>query len=249
MEIKEVLEQVGIEGKKADVYLACLEMGGATAYLIAKKTCLKRPTTYDIINQLKKEGLVHKALKGHIKYYSPADPEVLLVKAKERETKIRSIMGGLQNLYNSPKIKPFIKYFEGKEGIKEMYEDSLRSLKKGDEILSYVGEDVYKDMPEYLDSYIQRRVEKNIRIRGIYKESILGKKYMDKNQEQLREVKLLPAKDFPLSNEIDIYKNKVTIANYGTEMFGMLIESEEIARAQKAIFELAWRGASQISGN
>jgi hypothetical protein len=92
-------------------------------------------------------------------------------------------------------------------------------------------------------------VEKNIRIRGIYKESILGKKYMDKNQEQLREVKLLPAKDFPLSNEIDIYKNKVTIANYGTEMFGMLIESEEIARAQKAIFELAWRGASQISGN
>ena len=105
-------------------------------------------------------------------------------------------MGGLQNLYNSPKIKPFIKYFEGKEGIKEMYEDSLRSLKKGDEILSYVGEDVYKDMPEYLDSYIQRRVEKNIRIRGIYKESILGKKYMDKNQEQLREVKLLPAKDF-----------------------------------------------------
>ena len=120
MEIKEVLEQVGIEGKKADVYLACLEMGGATAYLIAKKTCLKRPTTYDIINQLMKEGLVHKALKGHIKYYSPADPEVLLVKAKERETKIRSIMGGLQNLYNSPKIKPFIKYFEGKEGIKEM---------------------------------------------------------------------------------------------------------------------------------
>ncbi len=246
MEIKEILEQVNIEGKKAEVYLACLESGGSTAYLIAKKIGLKRPTVYDIINQLMKEGLVHKSIKGNIKYYSPADPQILFNKLKEKEDKIKSIMPHLQNLYNSPKSKPLIRYFEGKEGIKELYEDSLRSLKKGDEILAYVGEDVYKDMPGYLDDYIKRRVEKNIRIRGIYKESILGKKYMEKNKEQLREVKLLSAEEFPMSNEINIYKNKVVIASYGMEMFGMIIESEEIARSQKAIFELAWKGAEGL---
>lgn len=245
MEIKQILEQLGIEDKKAEVYLACLEMGGATAYLIAKKTGLKRPTVYDIMNQLMKEGLVYKSIKGKIKYFSPADPEVLVKKLKEKEALAKEILPQLQNLYNSPQAKPFIRYFEGKEGIKEMYEDSLRSLKKGDEILAYVGEDVYKDMPGYIDDYVKRRVEKNIRIRGIYKESILANKFMEKNAEQLREVKLLSPKNFPVSNETDIYKNKIAIASYGREMFGMIIESEEIARSQKAIFELLWKNLAK----
>jgi HTH-type transcriptional regulator, sugar sensing transcriptional regulator len=243
----EILEQVGIDGKKAEVYLACLEMGGATGYLLAKKTGLKRPTTYDIINQLMKDGLVYKSIKGNIKYYSPADPEVLIKKLKEKESKIHSIMPALQNLYNSPKTKPFIRYFEGKEGIKEMYEDSLKSCKKGDEILAYVGEDVLLHIPGYAEEYVRRRVEKSIRLRGIYKNFLEIKKYMESNIEQLREARILNEDNFPVTNETNIYKNKIAIASYGREMFGMIIESEEITKSQKAIFELAWRGAEIIN--
>lgn len=244
MEIKYILEQINIDGKKAEIYLACLEMGGATGYLLAKKTGLKRPTVYDLVNQLMKEGLVYKSVKGNIKYFSPADPEVLISRLREKEAKIRSIMPALQDLYNSPKTKPFIRYFEGKEGIKEMYEDSLRSCKKGDEILAYVGEDVMAHLPEYAENYVMRRVGKSIRLRGIYKQDAEIKEYLAKNIEQLRESKVLEEKYFPVSNETNIYKNKVAIASYGTEMFGMIIESEEIARSQRAIFELAWKGAS-----
>ncbi len=245
MRIKETLEQIGIDGKKADVYLACLEMGGATAYLLAKKVGLKRPTVYDIVNQLMKDGLVHKSIKGNIKYFFPADPEILLKKLKRKEKNINEIMPALQNLYNSPKVKPFIRYFEGEEGIKEMYEDSLKSLKKGDEILAYVGEDVLKYLPAHADDYVQRRVEKGIRLRGIYKKNEDIEKYMPKNKKQLREAKILDEKNFPLKNETNIYANKVAIASYGTEMFGMIIESAEIAHSQKAVFELAWKGAKQ----
>lgn len=240
MEPKGVLEQIGIEGKKADIYLACLEMGGATAYLLAKKTGIKRPTAYDIINQLMKEGLVHVSFAGKIRHYSPADPLILLNKAKEREEKIEAVMGNLQNLYNSPKGKPFIRYFEGKEGIKEMYEDSLRSLNKGDEILAYVGESVLEQLPEYVVGYVQRRVEKGIVLKGIYKGNEKLLERLKNNQAELRQAKIINEKELPLSNETNIYKNKVAIANYGREMFGMLIESEEIYRSQKAIFNLLW---------
>jgi len=68
-------------------------------------------------------------------------------------------------------------------------------------------------------------------------------KYTEKSQQQLRVAKIIDEKDFPVNNETNIYKNKIAIASYGTEMFGMIIESEEIVRSQKAIFELAWRGA------
>lgn len=155
-------------------------------------------------------------------------------------------MDDLQNLYNSPKAKPFIRYFEDKEGIKEMYEDSLRSCKKGDEILGYVGHDVARYLPEYADDYVRRRVEKSIRFRGIYKKDSKILPFMEKNTEQLRQAKILDEKYFPVDNETNIYKNKIAIASYGTEMFGMIIESEEIARSQKAIFELAWRGAEGL---
>ena len=246
MDIRETLDQIGIDGKKADVYLACLELGRGTAYLIAKKTGLKRPTVYDIIDHLMREGLVSRSMSGKIKYFSPTDPETLLRKLKEKEANIRSILPDLENLYNSPKLKPFIRYYEGAEGIKEMYEDSLRSLKKGDEILAYVGEDVLKDLKEYALDYVKRRVEKGIRLRGIYKKDEEILEHMPDNGKQLRTAKVLDEKYFPVSNETNIYKNKIAIASYGKEMFGMIIESEEIAKSQKAIFELAWKGAESF---
>lgn len=247
MRIKEVLKQLNIEGNKADVYLACLEMGGATAYSISKKTGIKRPTVYDILDQLTSEGLVYKSIKKNVKYFYPADPEKLLRQLKEKEHKLISVLPMLEDLYNSPKAKPLIRYFEGKEGIKEMYEDSLKSLKKGDEILAYVGNDVLGYIPDYAEDYVKRRIEKGIRLRGIYKNFFeMEKKYMAKNQEQLREAKVLDEIFFSLDNETNIYGNKVAIASYGNEMFGMIIESNEIAKSQKAIFELAWKGAEMV---
>ena len=214
--------------------------------MIAKKAGIKRPTAYDIINQLLSEGLVHKSIKSGATHFSPTDPQVLINKTKERMAKIEKVMPLLQNLYNSPKTKPFIQYFEGREGIREMYEDSLRSLKKGEEILGYVGEGITQHLPEYTQDYVQRRTEKGIVFRGIYKAAPEIVAYMRKNKEQLRVGRILSEKAFPVSNEINIYKNKMAIASYGREMFGMLIESEEIVRTQKAIFELAWRGAEGL---
>jgi len=247
MKIKEALSQINISGKKADIYLACLEMGGATAYAIAQKVNLKRPTVYDIIDQLVKEGLVYKSFKAKKKYYYPSDPDKLLKKIKEKEENIKSVLPALQDMYKAPKVKPVIRYFEGKEGIKEMYDDSLKSLKKGDEILGYVGEGVLQHLPKYSDKYIAERVKKGITFRGIYKKEKGMMKYMAKNAAQLRTARLLDEEHFPVNNETNIYGNKVAIASYGKEMFGMLIESKEIATSQKAIFELAWKGAEEYS--
>jgi len=247
MNAKKILNEIGLKDKKAEVYLACLEMGGATAYLIAKKIGLKRPTVYDIVDQLLKEGLIYKSVRGDKKRYYPADPMKILQSNQEKEKRIKSIMPELQNLYNSPKAKPQVKYFEG-EGIKEIYEDSLRSLRKGDEILAYIGEDIIERLPAYSDEYVKRRVEKGIVLRGIYKKEMgMINRFLTKSKEQLRLFRVLEEKYFPVNNETLIYKNKIAVASFGKEMFGVIIESEEIARCQKAVFELAWRGAEMLS--
>ncbi|MCX6792546.1 MAG: hypothetical protein NTY12_00820 [Candidatus Falkowbacteria bacterium] len=246
MNIKNILAKLDIKDKKADLYLACLESGGSTAYFLAKKVGLKRPTAYDALYSLLKEGLVHASIKKNSKYFYPADPEILMQKLKEKEQDLLSALPILQSLYNSPKIIPNVKYFEGKEGIKEMSNDSLKTLKKGGEILIFCGDDVLRYIPKYAEEYIKARVDKGIRVRGIYKKTPEIIKYMDKNLAQLRTVKIVDEKFLPMNNEINIYGNKIAISSYGKEMFGMIIESEEIARSQRAIFELAWRGANEI---
>lgn len=246
--IKNVLLKLGIEDKKAEIYLSCLEKGGATAYSIAKKVGLKRPTAYDILYSLQKEGLVYIAIKDKKKLFYPADPEVLMRKIKEKEKDLSIAMPMLQNLYNSPKAKPNIMYFEGIEGIKQMYEDGLKILKKGDEILSYGGEDMVKYLPKYSEYYVDERVRKGISVRGIYKQASEYENYVKKSKEQLREIRLIDERLFDVQNEVLIYKNKVAITSFGKEMFGMIIESREIYNCQKAMFELAWRGAEVIIG-
>jgi len=247
MKTEEILAKLNLEGKKAEVYLASLELKGSTAYAIAKKVGLKRPTVYDILNTLLKEGLVYITLKKGVKYFYPADPERILVKLKEKEAELISVLPFLQNLYNSPKIKPKIQYFEGLEGIKEMYSDSLKSLTKGGEILVYSGQDVIKNLQKYTNDYIKERIKKGIWVKGIYKKTPELVDYMSKNQEQLRTAKLVEENIFPMNCEINIYANKISIASYGREMLGILIESEEIAKSQKAIFGLAWRGAESLN--
>jgi sugar-specific transcriptional regulator TrmB len=247
MQIDEVLSKLNLEGKKGEVYLACLETHGATAYALSQKVGIKRPTVYDILDSLLKEGLVYISLKKGAKHFYAADPERILFKLKNKEAELLSVMPFLQNLYNSPAAKPVIRYFEGLEGIKEMYSDSLKTLSKGGEILVYSGQDVLKNLPEFTDEYITERIRKGIRVKGIYKKTSEISGYMENNQKQLRTVRLVEAKSFPMNNEINIYADKIAIASYGQEMLGILIESKEIVEAQRAIFNLAWLGAEHIT--
>jgi HTH-type transcriptional regulator, sugar sensing transcriptional regulator len=244
--IRNVLSKLGIEDKKAEIYLSCLERGGETAYFLAKKVGLKRPTAYDILYSLQKDGLVYISIKNNKKLFYPADPEVLMRKIKEREKDLNEAMPLLQSMYNSPKTKPNILYFEGVEGIKQVYNDNLKALKRGDEILAYGGEDIVKYMPKYTEHYVNERVKIGIIVRALYKRTKEGENYISKSKEQLREFRLVDPRLFDIQNEVLIYKNKVAITSFGKEMFGMIIESREIYNSQKAMFELAWRGAETL---
>ncbi|MEK7143043.1 MAG: hypothetical protein AAB785_02435 [Patescibacteria group bacterium] len=115
-------------------------------------------------------------------------------------------------------------------------------MKRGDEILAYVTRETPEALGDYTIDYVHRRVAKGIYLRGIYNDSPKIRKYLIQNKEQLRESKIASFKKFPLKNEINIYANKVIIITYRPEPFGVMIESQEVADTQRAIFEMAWRG-------
>ena len=136
-----------------------------------------------------------------------------------------------------------VKFYEGEEGLKQVYEDTLTSQEP---IVSYATfDDMHKALPGYFPSYYKRRAEKGIAIRGIVPETKTALERQLKNKEEAREMRFIPADEYYFSPEMDIYDNKVMIASW-REKFGIIIESAEIADAMKKIFKLAWIGAGTL---
>ena len=246
------LVELGFNQKDAKVYLALLELGPATATQIARKAKINRTTSYDILDSLVGDGLVNLIGETKIQKYAAESPEKVIkfledkiLKTREQLSLAQSLLPQLLSLYNV-KEKPKVKFYDGTEGMQEAFEDTLSA---DGEILAYaVGEEIFKAMTEkYVRGYFKRRVLKNIRVRVIAPDTPGSRAVAVNDAAELRTSLLVPSDKFYFSIEMNIYNNKIIIASW-KEKFAIIIEREEIAGAQRKIFELAWQGAKGMQG-
>lgn len=239
--IHKILEGLGLQPKEAKVYLAALELGSSPVSAIGSKAKINRVSTYDILEKLGKKGLVNFMIKRDIKYYTATDPALVTEEFKKRASELEKALPELKRLRGETS-HPKIQYFEGLEGIKRIYTDTLTS---NTEILNYCNsKEIRESWPEYDTEYVQKRIEKNIQLRGIALDDEYGKNVQDKDADSHREIRLISKDKYNFTNEINIYDNKVSIISTKDELIGMIIESVEIANTQRALFEMIWSFAN-----
>lgn len=245
MEIKKVLEQLDLEGKKADVYLAALELGGSTVIEIAKKACIKRTTCYDILLDLIKKGLISETVQKKKKLYIGEDPEKIQKDLQKKEGLFFEILPQLKSIHNVGGKKPKIRFYEGKEGLKEVYDDTL---KYSGMLMGFASEHVVSVLgKEWAEKYLKKRVKRGINARIIMPQTeIIEKDYFLRDQEQLRSSKLVDPKKYPFSIEINIYGFSKIALMSSREETAVIIESSEIYNTVKLIFELLWDNLPEI---
>ncbi|OGI25584.1 MAG: hypothetical protein A3J76_05920 [Candidatus Moranbacteria bacterium RBG_13_45_13] len=244
MELKNQLQQLDLAGKKADVYLACLELGSATVIEIAKKAGIKRTTGYDILMDLIQRGLVSETSKGKRRLFVGEDPEKIKKDLQRKESLISEILPLLKSVYNVRGAKPKIRFYEGVEGLKEVYSDTL---KYSGEILAFASEDVMKVLGSWIENYISARARKGIQYRGIIPQTdFIQKEITPKNQQHLRTLKMIDPKKYPFSIEVNIYGHSKVSLMSSREQLGLVIESTEIYNTMKLIFELIWDNLSEV---
>ncbi len=245
MEIKHFLAQFDLIGKKADVYLAVLELGSGTVIEIARKSEIKRTTVYDILLDLEKSGLIYQTTKVNKRLFVAEDPEKLKKKLEEKERVLGEMLPQLRSLYNIKGIKPKIKFYEGKEGLRQVYSDTLNY---GGEILAFASEDVVKVLGmDWANDYLAKRVKRGIRARIILpKTEIIERDFNPLDQKQLRSSKLVSAKKYPFSIEINIYGHQKVALMSSREEMGIIIEGKEIYNTLKLIFELLWDNLPEV---
>jgi sugar-specific transcriptional regulator TrmB len=239
MEMKHVLEQFGLVGKKADVYLAALELGSATVIEIAKKAHIKRTTCYDILMDLETDGLISQTVKGKKRLFVGEDPQKIQRDLKNKERLFSEILPQLQSIHNVRGSKPKIRFYEGKEGLKEVYEDTL---KHGGEILGFASYDVINVLGKvWADEYLRKRVKLGIHARGMIPATEpMMRDFISKDQEQRRSTKVIDAKKYPFTIEINMYGHNRVALMSAKEEIGLIIEGTEIHNTMKLIFQLIW---------
>lgn len=248
-ELKITLQNFGFGEKEATVYLALLEIGKGTVSQISRKAGINRTTGYDILGSLINKGVVNLSGKEPKTEYSAEPPESVIEylkkeakKAEEKAKEAENLIPNLLRVY-SAQNRPRIKFYEGTEGLKHVYEDTLTSTEP---IRAYATvDDMHKALPNYFPEYYKRRALKNISIRAIVPETETGREREKHNAEEKREIAFVPADKYYFSPEINIYDNKVMIASW-REKLGVIIESAEIADAMKKIYELAWQKAKEL---
>lgn len=244
MNMLKALEGIGFREAEAKIYLATLELGSATASNIAKKARVKRPSAYVLLEALIKKGYISTFKKRGVTYFGAQSPKQVIESAYEKATDAKSILQDLMALAPSDlKSKPRVQYFEGHDGLVAIMEDTLQVPNK--EIYAYADVELgWKTLEDYYPTYIKKKNERKIVPIVILTDNPMGRRFKEKSMEEQRSVRLVPKEKFPMSNEINIYDDKMFIISH-KDMTGVIIQSEEIANTQRSIFKLAWEAAGK----
>ncbi len=237
--LNKIIENFNLEEKEAKVYLAALELGKSRVSEIAKKAGLNRITTYEILKRLKQEGLANNAIYKNIITFHIISPEKFIEKMESRLSLSKTLLPRLMLLGSSEKNRPKIEYYDGIEGIKSIYEDTLFCKEKTiyniahpENLLNSIGED-------FFSNYVKKRVKKKIVVKVLLTDIKGGEKYIKESTEVLRETKIFNYEKYPIPNEIMIYDNKISLLSFRSKL-GVIIEDQELAMSMKTIWNFLW---------
>lgn len=244
----EILKKLGLSEKETKVYLAALELGPETARNIARSAELTRTTAYIHIKSLMRRGLVSSGMRDKKTIFSAEPPENLsvLLEIRKKETKqltaeIQKAMPKLRLLFETTEERPRMRFFEGKEGLKAIVNDFMKSKFPSVEEFTSI-DDAYAFSPPQRNGYrekIKRKFRK-IPMRTIYT-STHGQ--LLKPKEKLKERRYVPREKFPFTGSATVYGNKISLISQKRTVMGVIIESKEIADTLRAMFNLAWSQA------
>ncbi|MDO8589742.1 MAG: helix-turn-helix domain-containing protein [bacterium] len=241
------LQNIGLDGKESTAYLALLELGEATMGGLVKKSGLKRTTLYDTIESLKGKGLVSTAKRQKKIIYIAEDPRKILEQLDEKKSAVEKMLPELLSITNTLKQKPRIRYFEGLEGIKEVYRDTLRYPDQ--KVQAWVSEEMVLEFDKkFMDEYPKKRTEKKIWAEVIAPDLPEIQRYKGLDTASLRTTRLIDPERFPLAVEISLYgPDRIGIMSFQDQL-GLIIESGPMARTLKSIFALQWESLEDTKG-
>lgn len=242
------LEQFGLTAKEARIYEILLKLGESPAGAIIKETGFKRATVYKSLYSLEDKSLVNQKKTGTKILFKPASPTQLtaLAEAQMRSLErarsdLQAILPDLKSEYILSVERPVVSTFEGVEGLKQIYLDTIREGKP-----IYAALTTHEVDPKLytwlLRSYTKKRVEAKIFAYVLVSSEGEFHKYVKRDAKEMRETRVVSAETYPFEHEINIFGDKVAFIDFrkSGSLIGIIIHHPRIAKTMMAIWNIAW---------
>lgn len=250
-----LLIRLGLSPDESAVYEALLQHGPqGAAGLLAKLKAIKRGLLYKVLDRLVTRGIVVQTEKQGKALFTPQPPDTLLALLEEQEREhqkskeaLVQALPELKAKYHLSTERPILRFFEGVDGLRQIFEDKLESGAKELLFIRTARAESYREsFGKWFGHYLKRQKDAGIRVQSLTVDDEFSNH--DPKVDAARNVirTWLRPEDYTAPIEIDTYGNKIVIVSFGKEIFGIMIESEPIARAMREILQLADRGARTL---
>lgn len=234
MDKNNLLQSLGLTEYESLIYLCLLEKGISGVSKISRETGINRPAIYKIIPLLLNKGIISILVKKKQTLYIAENPEKLESIIEGVHKNFKEALPELLQNFEGKENKPVVKFLTGKKGISFIFEDLVRTLKKGDVFYRYSAPRDLGKADKYLpENYRKIRDEKELE-----RFVITGKEIAEQKKKRLeRAIKILPhIEDGDFNVTQIVYANKIAFINYESET-AVLIEDKLTANLQKMIFK------------
>ncbi len=241
MQPQEALQAIGLNEKESAVYMALLQLGKASAYSVALKSGLKKPTTYVVLDGLIRKGLVQKVPRAKKQQYVARSPEEAFAVAEEKLSLAKQKLPELLAMAKGEAKKVTVAYFEGLNGIKQLMEYRIKEM-AGKETVGFYATDfgAPQELRDYFTGWNEKNKRLKIPVRGIVPEHPSLAQYRATDAERGWQVKVVPHKEYSSEVAIDTIGDIVRIQDY-KNLQGVVVENADVAKTVREIFEMLWQ--------
>jgi sugar-specific transcriptional regulator TrmB len=215
---------------------------------IAHSLNIPKSTVYDSLDELVTQSLVIEYSEERGRIFGIADKEQI---AKISEQKIKELQDNQNKLIEyikntereDPTSKPKIKFYFGKEGIKQAFRDTMWNEKCKQTYLMWSTKDMLDILgPEFSEWHSSMRLRHKIVLNVIRKKE--DKKF-DKTEglkegwNSFRDIRQAP-KNIDWNMSYWIYDNRVLFSGGGSDKFAFVVHDKEFANLMTTLWKQVW---------
>lgn len=237
-ESRELFEAGGLSEIEGRVYLAALHGGRMTLSQLSRATTLGKTTLYPYIESLSRRGLLEKTIVGKRIHYAAGNPQKLLTTVERHRAHLTHALPDMLATYKHALHAPRVSAYQGSEEIRQLYEEIKENAHYLKSFWSPRG--FFKTFTHRDDLLFASRLkERGVKIHSLLEYGPESTKYLKTKHDIPQNLKILP-KEYEMGINTLMFETKVALISY-ENLFGLLIDNQEIARFHESMFDNLWR--------
>jgi sugar-specific transcriptional regulator TrmB len=239
-ELQQTLIEIGLSENEASVYLASLGLGPAAVQPLSRAASIKRTTAYSVVESLLQQGIMRLEIRGRKKLYAAEPPSKLYEMIERKRERLRQSLGELSTLYDFRSGEASIKYYEGVEALKAVYNGLLQDCEAGKDYLIFSSpKEWYQLAPQFFDDFLERRKKIPLKMRYMMIDSEIARRIKRDEESLGRKIKLLP-KTMSFTANLVIIPRKVVINQLVPPVWAAVIENRYIVNTFIELYNVLW---------